>query len=121
MKCWDAPSEEIVLIDVLVKQLKLDLLTRKLGQNHLKSHKYCMKSNLKLNNSTRCEEGIYCMYEAYLIKFIPGRIEVLFDGVAAECDTSHTDLNIRVALPLHHAPHEVVLGYQALGLHQMDS
>lgn len=57
----------------------------------------------------------------YLIKLIPGRIEVLFDGVAAEGDTSHTDLDVGVTLPLHHASHEVVLGYQVLGLYQMNT
>lgn len=41
--------------------------------------------------------------------------------MAAVSDASHTDLDIGVALPFHHAPHEVVLGDQALGLHQMDS
>lgn len=57
----------------------------------------------------------------YLIEFIPDGIEVLFDGVAAEGDPRHTDLNIGVALPLHYAPHEVVLGYKVLRLHQMDT
>lgn len=57
----------------------------------------------------------------YLIKFIPDWVEVFFDGVAAISDTSNTDLDIRVALSLHHAPHEVVLGYKVLGLHKMDA
>ena len=41
--------------------------------------------------------------------------------MATISDTSHTDLHVGVTLPLDHAPHEVVLGYQALGLHQMDT
>lgn len=57
----------------------------------------------------------------YLVEFVPEGIEVLFDGVATVGDTSHTDLDIGVTLPLHHAPHEVVLRYQVLGLHQMDT
>lgn len=56
-----------------------------------------------------------------LVKFIPGGIEVLLDGVAAVSDAGHTDLDIGVALPFYHPPHEVVLGDQVLGLHQMDS
>lgn len=56
-----------------------------------------------------------------LIKFIPDGVEVLLDGVAAVSDAGHPDLDIGVALPFHHAPHEVVLGDQVLGLHQMDS
>lgn len=57
----------------------------------------------------------------YLVEFIPDGIEVLLDGVAAVGDTSHADLDIGVTLALDHAPHEVVLGYQVLGLHQMDT
>lgn len=57
----------------------------------------------------------------YLVEFIPGGIEVLFDGVAPVSDASHADLDVGIALPLHHAPHEVVLCYQALGLHQVDA
>lgn len=38
------PSEEVILVNILVKKLKLDLLTRKLGQNNL-SHR---KSNIRL-------------------------------------------------------------------------
>lgn len=57
----------------------------------------------------------------YLIEFIPGRIEVLLDGVAAEGDAGYTDLHVRVALPLYHSTHEVVFRYQVLGLHQMDT
>lgn len=41
--------------------------------------------------------------------------------MAAEGYTSHTDLHIGVTFPLHHASHEVVLGYEVLGLHQVDS
>lgn len=58
---------------------------------------------------------------ANLVKFIPDGIEVLLDGVAAVRDAGHADLDIGVALPFHHAPHEVVLGDQVLGLHQMDA
>lgn len=57
----------------------------------------------------------------YLVEFIPDGVEVLLDGVAAVGDTSHADLDIGVTLALDHAPHEVVLGYQVLGLHQMDT
>lgn len=56
-----------------------------------------------------------------LIKFIPDGVEVLFDGMAAVSDASHADLDIGVALPFHHAPHEVVLSDQVLGLYQVDS
>lgn len=41
--------------------------------------------------------------------------------MAAESYTSDTNLDVGVTLSFHHAPHEVVLGYQVLGLHQMDS
>ncbi len=41
--------------------------------------------------------------------------------MAAVSDTCHTDLYIGVALPLHHATHEVVFRDQVLGFHQMDS
>lgn len=38
----DAPPQEVILVDVLVKQLKLDLLTGQLRQNDL-NHKKDMK------------------------------------------------------------------------------
>lgn len=56
----------------------------------------------------------------YLKQFIPDRVKVFFDGVAAESNPSNTDLHVGVALPFHHAPHEVVFGDQVLGLHQVD-
>lgn len=40
--------------------------------------------------------------------------------MTAEGDTCHTDLDVGVALALDHAPHEVVLSYQILRLHQVD-
>lgn len=55
-----------------------------------------------------------------LVKFVPDGIEVLLDSVAAVSDAGHADLDIGVALPFYHAPHEVVLGNQVLGIHQMD-
>lgn len=47
--CQDAPPEEVILIDVLVKQLKLDLLSRKLRQNHLDHGRHKIKSKCKPN------------------------------------------------------------------------
>lgn len=37
-----------------------------------------------------------------------------------ECNSSYVDLDIGVALALHHAPHQVVLGNQILGLQQVN-
>lgn len=36
----DAPAQEVVLVDVLVKQLKLDLLTGQLCQNDLNQKRH---------------------------------------------------------------------------------
>lgn len=77
--------------------------------------KFTLNDHLKKNTNTGGKES------NYLIKFIPDGVEVLLDGVAAVSNAGHTDLDIGVTLPFHHAPHEVVLGDQVLGLHQMDS
>lgn len=39
----EAPPQEVILIDVLIKQLKLDLLARKLRQNDLHHRKHKTK------------------------------------------------------------------------------
>jgi len=41
----------------------------------------------------------------YLIKFVPGGVEVLFDDLTLEGYSSHSDLHIRVTLSLYHATH----------------
>lgn len=40
--------------------------------------------------------------------------------MAAKGYTGDTNLDIGVALPLHHAPHEVVFGNEVLSLHKVD-
>lgn len=37
-----------------------------------------------------------------------------------ECNVSNVDLDIRVALALHHAPHQVILGHQILSLQKVN-
>lgn len=37
-----------------------------------------------------------------------------------EIKTAHIYLDIRITLALHHAPHQVILRYQVLGLQQVD-
>lgn len=64
---------------------------------------------------------IYSCCLFYLVEFVPVGVQVLFDGVAAEGDSPNPDLDVGVTLPLHHAPHEVILGYQVTGLHQVDT
>lgn len=115
----DEPAEEVVLIDVLVKQLKLDLLPGELRQNDL-YHSVKYKKNVSADHFRR-DQSKLLEPQTNLIELVPDRVEVFFDGVAAVGDASHPDLDIGVALPLHHAPHEVVLRYQVLGFHQVDA
>lgn len=113
----DEPAEEVVLIDVLVKQLKLDLLPWKLGQNDL-NHSTKQDKNVSIDHIGRGRTKLL-QRQSNLVELVPHRVEVLFDGVAPVGDASHPDLHVGVALPLHHAAHEVVLGYQVLGFHQV--
>lgn len=115
----DEPAEEVVLIDVLVKQLKLNLLPRELRQNDL-NHSAKYKKNASADHVRR-DQSKLLERQTNLVELVPDRVEVFFDGVAAVGDASHPDLDIGVALPLHHAPHEVVLCYQVLGFHQVDA
>lgn len=61
------------------------------------------------------------MPPTHLIHLIPDGTEVLFDHVALKLGISDTDLHIRVTLPLHHAPHQVVLCNQTLTFQKDDS
>lgn len=53
---------------------------------------------------------------SYLIHLVPCWVQVLLDNVTLEYSASYVDLNVGVALALHHAPHQVILGHQVLSL-----
>lgn len=55
-----------------------------------------------------------------LIHLIPDWVEIFLDHVTLKLGISDMDLNVGVTLALHHAPHQVVLGNQILGLQQVD-
>ena len=102
----------------------MDLLTRKLRQNHLnrrEKYKWNPIESLSFHQIGTRSNWLSTKQRWYLVELVPEWIEVLFDGVAAEGDACHTDLDVGVTLPLHHSPHEVVLGYQVLGLDQMNT
>lgn len=56
----------------------------------------------------------------YLVQLVPGGVQVLVDHMTPEGLSPDTRLHIGVALPLHHAAHEIVLGDQVPRLHQMN-
>lgn len=57
----------------------------------------------------------------YLIHLIPGGVEIGLDDFACECFPTDIDLDIRVTLAFHHAPHQVVFGNKVLPGQQVDS
>lgn len=61
-----------------------------------------------LNSSSPAENT------SHLIHLVPGRVQVFLDYVTLERSATYVDLNIRVTLALHHAPHQVILGHQVL-------
>lgn len=57
---------------------------------------------------------------AYLIHLIPCGVEILLDHMTLEGHSPNVDLDIRVTLTLHHAPHQVILGYQILSFQKVN-
>ena len=63
---------------------------------------------------------MYREFTSYLIHFVPCGVQILLDDMTLECYAPYVDLDVGVTLALHHAPHQVVLSNQILGLQQVN-
>lgn len=111
------PAEEVVVVQVLVVCFHLDLVVHVTIQNQLSSSKYKQTAEVILNVTQAAKSSQRWSPAAntsHLIHLVPGRVQVFLDYVTLEHSATYVDLDVRVTLALHHAPHQVILGHQVL-------
>lgn len=111
------PAEEVVVVQVFVVCFHLDLVVHVTIQNQLSPSKNKQRAEVILNVTQAAKSSQRWSpagNTSHLIHLVPGRVQVFLDYVTLEHSATYVDLDVRVTLALHHAPHQVILGHQVL-------